>query len=159
VGAAPFGVAVFEPAGLATAAAQKAHRVVGVDAVRTAAVGDDLDPVGKATELAGQCFDGDRPGPGDVPRRILGRGPDIDDDDVTGGDPASEFAAGDLFEPISVAKVRGGQLVELFEMGRGHVSQRGPQLADPLRREPVVDPGPLATGDHEPGRREHPEMK
>ena len=60
----------------------------------------------------------------------LGGGSDVDDDDIACGEPLRQLAAADLLEPVTVAEVRGGQLVELLVMGGRDVTQRRPQFAD-----------------------------
>ena len=134
VGASPFREAVLETACRAAAAAQETDGVVGEDAVRAAAVGDDLEVRGEVLDVAGELVDRDRAGAGDVPGCVLGLGAHVDHDDVTGGEPFGELVAADLFEPVAVAEVGGGELVEPFVVGGGHVAERRPQLADPGRR-------------------------
>ena len=48
----PFGVAVLQAAGLVAAFAKLLDRVVREDAIRTAAIGDDVDLLGQVAELS-----------------------------------------------------------------------------------------------------------
>ena len=84
---------------MAAAAAQESDGVVGEDAVRAAAVGDDLDVGGEVLDVGGEPVDRDRTGAGDVSCGVLGLGAHVDDDDVTGGEPFGELLTADLFEP------------------------------------------------------------
>src|SRR5581483_3899854 len=70
----PFGESVFEAAGLVTTAAEQSNGVVGVDAVRAAAVGDHLDVLGQRTKVLVELVDRHRTGAGDVTGGELGRG-------------------------------------------------------------------------------------
>jgi len=67
--------------------------------------------------VAGEVADGDGPGSGDVPGGVLGRGPDVDHDDVAGLDASGQLVSVDLFQVVAVAEVGGGQFVEALAMG------------------------------------------
>ena len=108
---------------------------------------------------AASRVDRDRAGAGDVSGGVLGGGSDVDDHDVAGGEPLGELVAADLLEPAAVAEVGGGQLVELVVVGGGDVAQRRPEFADTVGGEPVVDPGPVASGGDETGAGEDPEVE
>ena len=97
--------------------------------------------------------------PAMCPAAYSALGAHVDHHDVTGGEPFGELVAADLFEPVAVAEVGGGELVEPFVVGGGHVAERRPQLADPGGGEPVVDPGSVAASRDQPGGGEGAEVE
>ena len=87
--------------------------------------------------MTGEPVNRDRPGTGDVTRRVLSFGPNVDHHDATLVESSCELVTADLFELVSVPEVRGGEIVELFEMRPRDLTQGGPQFLDALGREPV----------------------
>ena len=155
----PFGESVFETSCRTTASAKQPDRVIGIHAVRAAAVRNDLDACGQRLDVGVELVDRDRPCPGDVAGRELGGWPHIDDHDFARRDPFDELFSTDLFESAPIPQIGGSEIVELVEMHGSDVPQRRPQLANPLRSEPVVDPGAVTARRHQSGRCEYSEME
>src|SRR5205823_9936899 len=97
-GVDPFGIAVFQAAGGYAAAAQFADGVVGVDAVRAAAVGDDFLAVGEVVEFGVQRGDRHAAGAEDVPGLVFRDRPDVEDDNLAGAQPAGQLVAADRLQ-------------------------------------------------------------
>lgn len=145
----PLWKAVLEAPGGASPAAHEADGFVGEHAIRTAAVGDDLDPSRQVAELAGETLGRDRTGSGDVARRVLGRRSDVDHDDVAGNESGGQFVPAHFVELVPMPEVGGRERIELCVMFGRHIAQGAPQLDDAVRGEPVVDAVLVAASDDE----------
>ena len=147
----PFGVAGVEASGGEAPFDQEAHRVVRVDAVGAAAVGDDLAAAGELIEGLTERVDGDGAGTGDVARVVLEAGSHVDDDGAAPVEAIGELVDRDLLDLVAGAEVGVDEDIDVGDMGGGDVTQRRPQLSDSVTGEPVDDPLAVTTGLQEPG--------
>src|SRR5436305_1563082 len=76
------GIAVAQPSGAEALAFQFSYRVIGVNTVGPATVGDDVGVLGQSFQVAAKLADRDGSGAGDVACCVLGFGPDVEHDDV-----------------------------------------------------------------------------
>src|SRR5262245_30129827 len=81
-GSLPFGQADVQAASSQAARSEEPYGVVRVHAVGAAAVGDDLAAPRKARGDGLQAWEWRRDCARDVPRAVLGLGPDVEQDDV-----------------------------------------------------------------------------
>src|SRR5207249_2714817 len=81
-GSFPLGKPVDESSGPEALAVELTHGVVRVDAVRAPAVGHDIGILRQRAKLASEFADRERAGAGDVPGRVLGLGPHVENDDL-----------------------------------------------------------------------------
>jgi len=93
---------------------QLTHGLVGVDAVRPTAVGDDLCVLRKVPQASPQLGHRDRPGAGDVRRAELRFRPNIEHDQVAATQAGSKLIADDHLEFAAVAEIG---VRELFDPG------------------------------------------
>src|SRR4029078_7741355 len=133
------------------APADRTHRVVRVDAERSAAVRDDLDVVVHVPEPALHLVGRYRTGALDVSGLELGGRADVEHDDDPFAEPPRELFAGDRLDRAVGAEVGACEPIDAGYVFRGDVAQRGPGLADSPAREGVVDAGSVAPGRDESG--------
>src|SRR5262245_13391849 len=156
--APPLRVPDVEPACLAAAGPQEADGVVGVDAVRAAAIRDDLAPLrqggGERLERVEGCGRGAR----DVTGPVLGPRPHVEEDHVAAGEALLELVGRELLDFAAVSQILVGEDADLGDMAGCDVADRRPQVADPVTREPVVDTGAIAAGAHDPAAGQHLEV-
>src|SRR5712692_3910852 len=109
---APFGEAVAEPAGPEALPVQLAHRVVSVDAVGAAAVGDQLGVFGQGAQMLAQFRDGGGLGAGDVPRTVLRLGADVEDGYLAAADAGGELVSAYCFDAVAVTEIGPGEALD-----------------------------------------------
>src|SRR5207249_2090912 len=126
----PLGKPVDESPGPEALAVELPHGVVRVHAVRAPAVGHDIGILRQRAELASEFADRERAGAGDVPGRVLGLGPHVEDDDLAPLEPPGELLADDDLDAVPVAEVRRRQLHEASDVCGRDIPQGRPQLAD-----------------------------
>jgi 2-polyprenyl-3-methyl-5-hydroxy-6-metoxy-1,4-benzoquinol methylase len=142
-GAPPLGIADVEPTCLESAGAQEANGVVGVDAVRTATVGDDLaSPRQRGCDLVEGP---ERSGAGarDMASEKLGPRPDIEKHDAPALEPVDEFWRRELLDLLALAEVLVGENGHFGHVPRSDITNGGPELGYPIAREGVIDPSPV----------------
>ena len=152
-GKAPLGPAVLEAARAAAGRRQAANRLVRVDAVRAAAVGDHLGVVRDLGQARLELVERDRARALDVSGGELDPRADVDDDDLAGAKALGELGAPDRLD--LVAEVVAGGALDVAQACLGDLAQREPERDDVVAGRPVVDACPLASRGHEPGPAEH----
>ena len=133
-----------QPARLQSPGAEQAHGIVGVDAVRTAAVGDDLAPPRQVPKQGGKLRQRRRARPGDVTRPVLGLGTHVEKNHLVARQPPRELLRRNLLDLVAPAQVVLGEHADLGHLPDGDVTHQCPELPDPVAREPVDDPCSLA---------------
>ena len=118
-GASPLGKADVEPARGAPASAQQPHGVVGVHAVRPAAIRHDLHPAREVVHQAGKLVDRRRDGIGQVPRAILGSGPHVEKHHAALSEPRGQVIHAHALDLGAVTEIGVGQ-----HLDAGHVLGR-----------------------------------
>ena len=147
-----------ESSGPIAPAAQLADGVVGKDAVRAAAVRDDVGVLGQRAKLAFELTDRNRSGAGDVPGRVLGFGPHVEQQHLAALQASGQLRAVDELDPVPIAEVGRGEPLEAGDMFGGDVAQRRPQVTDPVAGQRVEDPGAVPTCGQEPGAGHGPKV-
>jgi hypothetical protein len=104
-GCDPLGEAVLEACCIEAVPGHESDCVVGVYAVRSAAVGHDLSAVGDLAETRLQVADRDGDRAADVAGGVLGFGSNVEHDYVAVAEPRSESVAGDGAELAPVTQV------------------------------------------------------
>ena len=154
----PLGKAHVEPTRLQTASMQKTNGIVGIDAVRAAAVGDDLPSTWKARRELVQGCDRSGPGTGDVAGAKLGLGSNVEDDRVSASEAIDQLGCRDLLDLATLAEVLLREHAHLCDVSRGDVAHGRPELCHAVARQAVVDPAAVTSRPGETARREKPEV-
>ena len=108
--------------------------------------------------MAFQLTDRNRSGAGDVPGRVLGFGPHVEQQHLAALEASGQLLAVDELYPVPIAEVGGGQLLEAGHMFGGNIAQRRPQLTHPVARQHVEDPRAVSTCDQDPGAGHRPKV-
>src|SRR2546429_112662 len=102
-GASPLGQANVEPARLQPPLPEQADGVVGIDAVGTAAVGDDLAPVRQLRGHRVERVERRRQRSRYMPGAVLRLGADVEHDDAPFGETRLQLIRGDLLDAVAFA--------------------------------------------------------
>ena len=92
------------------------------------------------------------------PGLVLGGWTHIEHHDLAPLQAGRELVTVDDLDAVAIAEVRAGQPFDAGDVIRGDVSQRRPQLADPIAGQPVEDARPVATGGHQSGASHGPQV-
>ena len=155
-GKTPLGPAVLEAAGAAAGRSQAANRLVRVDAVGAAAVGDHLRVVRNLGQTSLELVERHRSRALDMSGSELDPRADVDDHDLAAAKPLGELGAPDRLDLL--AEVVAGGALHVAQACLGDIAQRKPERDDVLACRPVVDACPLAPRSHEPGSAQHLKM-
>src|ERR1051325_7126509 len=82
-------------------------------------------------------------------RSILGLRPHVEDDHVPAREPPLELRGTQLLDPVPLAEVLVREHAHLGYVPDSDVADSRPQVANPLARQTVEDPRPLATRAHQ----------
>lgn len=129
------------------------------DAVRPAAIGDDLCPRRQEGEVLPEVLERDRDRARDMTSLVLLAWTQVEEDDVPGLGAADELVAADRLELAGCPEVRADDLLDLGQAVVGDRAQRRQQLQHVVAREAVEDPWPLAPRLDEPCLAECLEMR
>ncbi len=86
-------------------------------------------------------------------------GAHVDHDHLAGIEAKCELVTGDLFELVTLAEIRPGEIVDAAVVRGRHVTQRLPQPGHPLGGQAVVDAGAFPSRHHQAGGRERTKME
>ncbi len=129
------------------------------DAVRPAAVGDDLGLRGQEGEVLLEVLERDGDRARDVAGLVLVAGAQVEQHDVPGARPPHEFVPTDRLELVGRPEVRADHLLDLGQAHVSHGSEGRQQLQHVVAREAVEDPRSVAPRLDEPCLAERLEMR
>src|SRR5687767_6028375 len=111
-GSLPLGKPVEQSPRRESLAVELPHGIVGVHAVRPAAVGHDLGVLRQGAQSAAQLGDRHRPRPGDVPGRVLDLRSHVEDHHLAPPQAGGELLPADDLDPVAVAEIGVGQTLD-----------------------------------------------
>src|SRR5207247_6304565 len=119
----PFGEPVLEADRSISPSPEGSNCVIGEDAVRAAAVRDDLTLLRYILQPSRQLPDRDGASSGDVPRRVLGGGANVQHDHVLPTQPLEQLVLGHWFEAVRLPQVTEGKPVDPSALLLSYVPQ------------------------------------
>src|SRR5262249_16716000 len=130
--ALPLRIADVEAPRLQAATAKQAHSVVRVDAIGAATVGAPLATLRPPADERIKLVDRRRAGAGDMTGAKLSLGAHIEQDDIATLEPERQLLSRQLLDPAPLAEVLVGQHRHLGHMTNRDITNRRPQLRDPI---------------------------
>ncbi len=154
----PLGKSVFEPSSQEASCVKLTHGFVGIDAIRTSAVGHDLGISRKRLDVSLQLGDGHRLRPCNVAGLVFGLGPDVEHHEVATPQPECQLVSTNHLDALTVPEICSHEAFDSSDVLRPHVTQRRPQFGHPITRKRVVDARAIASGRDQARSREYSQV-
>lgn len=155
----PVPVSGFQSVGRPPRGTEQPNSLVGVGAVFTPAVGDDVNSARQRRQDLAKPFRRRRDGALEVTSQILRLGPDIDDHEVLSPlEPSAKSLVIHGLDLFSVAEIRLCPTIESFVMAASNTLKGSPQRVDILGHQLVVDVATVAAGSDQTVVGETPKM-
>src|SRR5258706_14110788 len=145
----PLRHAVLKASRLQSLFPQQPDRLVGHQAERAAAVGDDLFSPGQLAETLLEVLNGNVDGPRHVAGRKLFRWSNIEDRHEAFARPVQQFLRGNRLEIVLRKEVEPDDALDLRVMGFARPRECGEKLHDPVAGDAVENELPLLASDDE----------